>query len=104
MAESIRRYEGNAVNWPGDGWVRGMVAQRSRTQGSRTWPGELTVTAGTVLAESVGAGRSDIPLAARCRLARAGRLLGPAVTVPDSALAAAGPEPLRRLRRDDSDH
>ena len=78
MAESIRRYEGNAVNWPGDGWVRGMVAQRSRTQGSRTWPGELTVTAGTVLAESVGAGRSDIPLAARCRLAWAGRLLGPA--------------------------
>ena len=51
--------------WPCCGWVRGTVARRSGTQGF-----------------SHVVGRRDGRLATRCRLARAGLPLGPAV--PDA--------------------
>ena len=63
--------------WPGDGWVRGTVARRSQ---------DPRVLARGPVRPSVGAGcplwYRDGRFDARCRLARAGRQLSPAV--PDA--------------------
>ena len=60
--------------WSGDGWVRGTVDRRRRRA---VRPRGSGVLARGPEGPSVGAGRRDGRVAARCRLARAGWLLGP---------------------------